>query len=362
MAQPKYFEAIKTAQQSSLDHPPQDWPPFDLSDLEPKGWFARQRSRIKGRAITRVMPIWLWACRHTRIWKFRGFFWVTRHDQVVEALRNDALLGVPFGPEMRELSRGADGKEADFVLGRDGPVHDRQREIIRRIIPYEDPDALEADLGRIRQWTREFAGSLIDGGGGRLDVATDFATRIPTEICRNYFGLRVTDPQAFADWSIGVSAMLFADPYGDPVKRRLGLAGAARIGQVIDLAIARAKRRPPAKSFVDLTLVERLVALQRQDRELNLSDIEIRAIVLGLVAGFIPTNGLAGAKIIESLMLSGRGYKAAVAAADRSDREAMERVVLESGRMNPALSPGQWRYAWKKTTIGGRVIPAGATV
>lgn len=343
-------------------------PPFNFNELAPKG----AKARFVQRATEALLPALLWLLREFNpIAKFGGFYWITRKKDVIRALDDHDAFAVPYGPDMRLLSKGDDG-EADFVLGVDGEAQRRQNAIIREIIPNED-------LSIIGQWSRMFAESLTQGGGGRLDVVGDFAIRIPTEICRRYFGLNFSDPDDFAQWSIAVSAMLFANSENDEKKRALGLAGAARLRQIIDTAIRRAAAgaATPAqqeREATTLTLVERLVLASAKH---ELTHREIRAIVLGLVVGFIPTNGLAAAKIFE-LILNDRGRledaKRAAERASRNDsKEAAEgfadlqKLLLDAARWNPALAPGQWRRATRDVIVGRgesyeRTIPAGAKV
>lgn len=350
MATAKYYNAIRAAQQHDAQHPVEGLPLFDFNDLAGKSFVARWI----GRAIELLIPLLLYVARRFfPVFKFNGFYWITRHADVVAALERPDVFGVPYGLEMFELSTGPSGS-AHFVLGLDGPAQQRQNAIIRRIV-------LKEDLPQINSWSRDFAQSLIEGGAGRIDAVTDFSIRIPTEICRRYFGLSFADPVRFGEWAIAISAFLFADPTGDPVKRRLGLAGAARLRRIIDAAIARAggssTKEPPA--FTDMTLVERLVSLAP---EFEIKHAEIRAIILGLIVGFIPTNGLAAAKMLELILSQDEAFRAACTAAKDSDSAAMQRIVAEAGRLNPALAPGQWRYTNAAVDIGGTHIPAGSTV
>lgn len=346
------YAATATGEQGSERPVGGPLPPFDFNELGPKGRFRKWT----GRLIERAMPVGLWLARTFRpVPHFAGFYWITRARDVEAALDDWQSFAVPYGAEMRSLSRGADGRTGDFVLGLDGPGQARQNAIIRDIL-------LPGDVAGLEAMAEGFADSLIDGGAGRLDVVTDFAVRIPTEICRRYFGLEIADPDHFADWSIAVSATLFADPGDDPVKDRLGRAGAQRLCHVIDRAIERAKRGALPGDFAKMTLTERLVYLGRTRPDLALDHPEIRAILLGLVTGFIPTNGLAGAKMIEEVMRNRPLRERADAAAAKGDVDAMRSVVREAGRLNPALAPGQWRRTIRSVKIGGRTIPAGVKV
>ncbi|HYC96424.1 cytochrome P450 [Brevundimonas sp.] len=359
----KYYAKIEADQADDANAPVSGFPDFDFESYPPVGGWPK----LQGRLIASAMPLLLWVLREFfPVARFTGFYWITRKQDVVDALERPDDFNVPYGREMRELSRVGRGRgatEADFVLGLDGPPQARQNEIIRKVV-------LPGDVDRTSQWSAAFAESLVEGGEGRLDVIGDFAVRIPTEICRRYFGLSFPDPGAFADWCMALSGLLFADPGGDRKKRDLAKAAAVRLCHVIDLAIGRAQRRLENirhRKFADLTLVDRLVRLRRDEPDLGLENPEIRAILLGLAVGFIPTNGLAAANMIEGLLKRPGAMRAARAAAERRDHEAMRRVVKEAGRLYPALAPGQWRYAARDLVVGegrpyARTIPAGSTV
>lgn len=330
----KYYDKIRAAQ--AIDNGYSKLETFDLDSLAPK----TLKAKIRSAATRRALPPLLWLFREAApIVRFTGFTWVTRHQDVLDVLADSASFAVPYGMEMRQLAGGS-----DFVLGIDGPAQQRQNKIIGRILD-------NRDFGKIRRWSAAFAQSLVEGGAGRLDAIADFSVRIPAEICRRYFGLEFSNPNAFADWSLSVSAMLFADPDGDADTRALALLGAVRLRNVIDVALERATTAGAAKPFADMTLVERLVHLANYEPDLGLGRDEARAILLGLVVGFIPTNSLAAGKMIEFLFASPDARAHAVKAARTGDRALMRDVVMEAGRLNPALSPGQWRIAVRDTEI-----------
>lgn len=331
----KYYDMILAAQAEDEGHSKLET--FDLDSLAPKTALKRLQSRFARQALK---PL-LWLAREFRpIFKLSGFTWITRDRDVKQILEHPDLFRVPYGLEMRELAGGA-----DFVLGVDGPGQQRQNAIIARIL-------LPEDRVKLIDWAGRFSASLVEGGAGRLDVIADFAARVPTEICRRYFGLDFSNPNAFADWSLSLSALLFADPGGDKDTRQLALLGAARLRHVIDVAIERTKDRDLSNiSPVDLTLVERLIKLQATEPDLKLSYLEIRAILLGLVVGFVPTNSLAAGNMFEEIFRQTAALGLARQAAREGDREGMREIVQELGRLNPALAPGQWRIVERDTKI-----------
>lgn len=345
---PKYYNAILAAQAEDKGHASLET--FDLDSLAPQTALQRLQSRITRWAL----QLLLWLARELKpVFRLRGFTWVTRSEDVKQILAQADTFRVPYGMEMTELSGGS-----YFVLGTDGPAQERQNGIIRDIL-------LPEDRVKVIEWASRYSDALVEGGAGRLDVIADFAVRVPTEICRRYFGLDFSNPNAFADWSLSLSALLFADPTGDGKTRQLALLGASRLRHVIDVAIERAKVRDLRHAaFADLTLVERLVRLREVKPEQELGYDEIRAILLGLVVGFIPTNSLAAGNMFEELFGQSAALTLARKAAREGDRETMRGIVQEAGRLNPALAPGQWRIADREVTIAAgtryaRTIPKG---
>lgn len=315
----KYYDAIKKAQSAPAPSPQR---PFDLNDLGADTTLKRWTTT----AFASVMRGALYLFRE--FWpnpQFGRLVIVTRDSDVREVLARPDLFEVPYGLEMTELAGGT-----NFVLGLEGAPHDRQNAIIRSVLR-------PTDLDRIRTLAAHYTQILIDGSGGRIDVMKDLMTRVATETCCSYFGLDPDNPDAFAEWAMSISALLFADPFGNAATRQLALNGAAQIREVIDRAIARARAVPETE-----TVIGRLVG---QLNDGAVTEGEIRAIVVGLVTGFIPTNTLAAGKILDDLLHRPKVWQDAIARARADDVAGLEAILLEAGRLNPALAPGQWRYA-----------------
>lgn len=303
--------------------------------------------------------LWLWSLRvafafFRTFWpipKFGRLVIITRDADVRDVLAQHDIFRVPYGPEMKELG----GGKATFVLGLEGVEQRRQHDLIRGLIG-------EQDAKWLIQRTRQIADTLIDASEGRIDVMKDLITRVASETCAEFFGLDVDDPDAFAEWSMSISALLFADPFGKPATRKLALAGAARVRSVIEAAMV-APPMPP--EGLGKTILQRLV-------DTGTPKDEILAVMVGMITGFIPTTTLAAGNIIEELLRKPDGLDAVAAAAkkarsgdDPSARDRLEQLLFEAARLNPALNPGQWRYAAQDgtvTTAGSHRIVAGSVL
>jgi Dyp-type peroxidase family len=359
MAWLKWFEKVNAAQAEaqaeSLAHKPLD--AFDFDSLVNKNWMFQRLSRTVFRTLLPIVfaflrTFWPVAC-------FGRLVLISRYEDVKTVLSNSqGAFPVVYGPEMQELGGGVQG-----VLGLDGPDHDQLRSSIWNQLG--DRDLLENDLIRIRKCTQDIANALLDAGGGEIDVCRDLITRTATEVCCRYMGLDPHDPDAFGEWGIALSMLLFGDPTGDPTIGKQGRIGAAHLHSLIDDAIDRTKRneyrheyaaKPDAEKVTfraNATLLYRLLIIEKMDAKL------VRATIIGLATGFVPTNTLAAGNILEELLKKPRLMERAKAAAltlaetrksgdEASEKAALhdlESVLLQAARRNPALSPGIWRWS-----------------
>ncbi|MGJ4960139.1 cytochrome P450 [Bradyrhizobium sp. HKCCYLRH2015] len=377
MLKSKYYAAIEQAQAEDPQEDGLRFPPFNLDEIGADSW----RHRFKVWLIGAMLPPALFLLR--TFWpvaRIGSFVIVTRAEDVRKVLTQPEMFEVPFGPEMTKLAGGE-----NFVLGLEGEPHAKQREIIKSVLDTKDEVLRVAvrreDAELVARLSNRFAKALIRSSAGRIDVMKDYITRIATETCIEYFGLKVEDPDAFAEWAMSISALLFADPTGDRATRRLALNGAARIRLVIANSIADIKAKSASADTSD-TILGRLILLQRKDPA-AVTDEKICAVLVGLITGFIPTNTLAAGKILQELlrrpfaMQDAMQRARAARKADEQDeqrigklkhpeRHALRAILLEAARLNPALAPGQWRYAKEKSKVGKgvfrRSVPAGATV
>jgi cytochrome P450/deferrochelatase/peroxidase EfeB len=349
----KYYAKIEEAQAASRDRPPLD--SFDLRRLDKPGF----TSRIKRRITTRLLASHLFyrLLRFLPILKLQGVYIVTRYDDVKAVREHQDVFEVPYGLEMTELAGGT-----NFVLGMPrGPAYDRQKTHITTALRGADIQDI------IIPTASSIAGDLVEISGGKIDAVEDLVMRVPAEVCATYFGLEVDDPLAFAEWLMALSALLFADYFGDPATRELALTGAQRVRSVIERSIAQAKARSTPR---DDTLVDRFVAMQAQPDGPN--DKEIVAMLTGLAVGFVPTTTLAAAHILETLFGQKQAMQQAASAARADDDPRLERCLMEAMRFKPPIIPGLPRYAkqrftlskdrWWPTTISENDVVVAATM
>jgi cytochrome P450 len=351
VAKVKYFDGVIAAQKVQRAKTEQVLEPFDFNVLDAGSRMARLSSTISQKLLG---PVYALSRAFMPIFPLAGLLHVTRDAQVREIIMRPDDFQTPFGPEMAELGDGA-----TFLLGLDGPEHDRIHALLSQVILRKDGESIACLSTR-------FATSLLENSAGRIDVVSDLLKRVPAEICLRYFGLKCDDIDALGDWTMALSAFLFGDPFGKPETRILAVNGARRLRIIIDDALLRTKRllhRGQLAKGGGETLIERLVLLQHEQ---PVTDSEIRAALVGLAVGFIPTNTLAATRMLEVLLDRPDAMVMARDAAVNHDLPAMRKIVLEAGRLNPALAPGQWRYCPRDTTIDvngrAKAIKAGSTL
>ncbi len=343
MAVLKWFAKIEAMQTADSLRRPGPLEPFDYASLKPQTTGARIKAAIASFVFKNIVPPALRACQ--RLWPNPYFKWlnlaiVTRDADVRQILNVAASFGVPYGPEMTDLGDGT-----TFALGLDGPSHMRQNQIMRDIMKAPEGRYKE-DMANVIEHTRRVAESLLENGAGRIDVITDYITRVATETAARYFGISVNDPVAFGEWTLAMSCMLFGDPTGDEKTRRVGLNAGVRLRAVLDDAIDRTDRnfeRHPNTTGRDETILDRLFELRKTDKTLTKKDI--RAILLGMITGFVPTNTLAASKMLNALLARPKIFAEAAAHAKAGHREAVKAIIQEAARFDSALAPGQWRVA-----------------
>lgn len=338
--------------------------PFDFDSLLTKSCVRRAISRFVFRTI---FPIGFAIARVIApVLRIGPLVVLSRHAEVAAVLSDrEGRFEVVYGPEMAELGEGT-----NFVLGLDGDEHQRHRRTIS--LDLIDP----VDIANIEAITRDTAAALLDAGAGRLDVMRDLVTRTASEATCRFLGISPRDPDAFAEWTMAVSMLLFADPFGDANVGKQALIAGEYIRRLIDDEIDRARRQQRffkrAERSADEIKArwEQSGLLERMIVRGDFTDAEARATILGLATGFIPTNTLAAGNILEELLdnpaLYDAARQAAMAlaaarkvqdkAAETTQRELLEEALLKAAARYPALTPGIWRQVPRDVEIevGGR--------
>ncbi|WP_439545708.1 hypothetical protein [Sandarakinorhabdus sp.] len=282
---------------------------------------------------------------------FLGVEIFTRDANVTAVLGDPASYPVPFGAEMRLLAHGPPGLNDDpalrpaFMLGTEGEDHASQRALV--LAAMQKGPAWKA---RFEADTTAITAALVANCDGQIDVMRDVFARVTAQTGADWLGLSPRDIDAYSDWTLAMSAMLFGDPVGNATTRELAQHGGWRLRALIDGQIGAcvAQLAPLTSDQRDAVAAQRgliwalvatkmagAISITAPDHAL------IRAIITGLAIGLGPTTTLAGGKAFDWLLRHPAAWDQAVKAA--GDRDALRRIALEASRMAPALDPGQFR-------------------
>jgi cytochrome P450 len=279
--------------------------------------------------------LYAFARRFLPVAVFKGWAFVSRYDDVIDVLKRQDVFGVPFGTKIELLNGGP-----NFVLGMaDGPDHQAQHDIIMQAFAAPDNQAIVAPIAA------EEGEVLVAASGGRLDAIRDLVTRVPTRVVERYYGVPVPDEVRFAHITITMSTFMFGDPTDNPAVRDEALKAAAELKPIVDGAIAAARAAPSSD-----TIVGRLASAKGADGA-PVPDDTIRAILNGMITGFVPTNTMAGGHMLEMLLRRPDMMRAAQAAARADDDALLTRCLWEAFRFMP-LNPGPFRECVADSVIG----------
>lgn len=321
---------------------------FNIENMEPRSPFWP----IFKRLFVDQPQWWMWLSR--RFLPIPHLPWfryaiVTRFEHVREVLAQDQVFQVDIARRMMDLMPGP-----LFVLAmQNGDDYREQRRQIMYTFRLEDIPRTIAPRAAV------LAEQIVAGCGRRIDAIEGLLTRVPTLLCREYYGVDVPDAKLFAEWLTAISSYLFA-PLSDKPNPQLAMTREAADGVrgAIDRAIRDAKKAPAS----DATIVARLVQMQGQGGGAP-SDELIRAELLGMLAGFVPTNTLASGHMLE-MLLRREDFRACAEKAARDDDDGrLWRCLYETLRFKP-INLGPFRkcvadYTIAEGSSSEKRIPAG---
>ncbi len=347
MIQMKYFD--KTNKLRAID--------YNVSADDPYDYGALKSSGIVAKIATWVLDHPYWWMKFLRAWfpilQIGKIVFVSRNDDVKEVLERQDVFQTPFGPDMVDTSGGVEA-----VLGmQDGPVYRQTKDILAKAFTAADIDDV------LKPLSQEIADKIVAGGKGKLDAVRDLITTVPVQVCREYYGydIKPEEERDFAEWSIALSTMYFADFFGNDKLRREALVGAAKLQWITDRSIEVARNSRDKK----ITPLHRLLDLQQEEPE-EISDADIRGAMISMVAGFVPTNTMASGHMLDVLLSKPGAMGQAVTAACNDQDNMLQACLFEAMRFKP-LNPGPMRFVERDTVLAegkkrARRISKGSTV
>lgn len=295
-------------------------------DALPPYYPKRGRAKIWAIAAWLVFPPqWILGLFRT-FWPIPSAFgWaaVTRYDDVAEVLTRSDVFEVPFGAEIARLNDG-EIPGTPFLLGIDDKAaHERQLKLLVQAFKREDAENC------VKPVSFKFATEKVGGvkKNGSIDAIQELITAVPLEVCRKYFGVEeIEDPQKFADATIDVSGHLFGFP---PINPDPDIdKAAAYMRAVVNRAIKREIDTPSRSDTVLARLVKRY-------QHAELTREHVRAFLIGMIVGFVPTNTMSGGHILEMLLQKKKFMKAARAAVEAGDDDLLKHCLFEAMRFKP---------------------------
>jgi cytochrome P450 len=312
-----------------------------------------ERLRTKAPAILvwlSYAPFWVfWLLRSVPILRLFGWAAVFRYDEVAEVLSRHDVFRVPFGEEIARLNDGAE-PGTPFILGIDDRwAHDLQQKRVMEAFRRDDVEKFVAPI------SFDFARDVIrNSKKRRIDAIGQLITAVPVHLCGEYYGVDIPDLRKFAYATLDVSRYLFGPP---PMKPTPAVdEAAAYVRAVVDQAIDRAFKEPPndnkvreKKEVCEEKVLPRLVRMLRDDPK-GLKREHIRAFLLGMIIGFVPTNTIAGGHILEMLLSRQEFLEAARQAAEAGDDDLLKHTLFEAMRFMP-LNFGPFRVCSRDYTV-----------
>ncbi|WP_159586709.1 cytochrome P450 [Chelativorans xinjiangense] len=341
----KYYGGVLEAQKEQ--RPLAEMPPFDMERLRTRGMWARLAKRLL------EDPRWALALLR-RFWpmpRFGKFLLVTRNADVREVLERQDVFQTPYGLEMTEIAGGH-----NFILGmQDGPQYRHMKSTILSAFPVDEVEQV------VRPLAARHAQEIMRRAAPDFDVVGKLLKVVPVRICRDYFGIRIDDEKQFSDWANALSGLFFADPLANPIARELAVVAADRMKRTIDLSVEAVRDGTTSRS----TPLGRLVDLL-DDAGSDVGVGDVHSIMMGMIAGFAPTNLLAGSNCLDVVLSRDDARKAVEEAVAAKDNTRLERVILEAMRFKP-IWIGPFRYTARDAVIARgtrreRTVKAGTSV
>jgi cytochrome P450 len=266
-----------------------------------------------------------------------GSLLVTRAADFHAVIERQAEFEVVYGPRMRMLTGGR-----DFFLGmQDGPDYRRDTDAMRAIVK---PD----DLGPVMAMARAEAATAL--AGREVDLPPALSARIPALMVQRYFGVEMETEQLIADATV-MFHFLFSDLGADPAVTAAAMAAKDRVNAAIDASAGTAGPE---------TLLGRAVAAGKAGASAFDPD-GIRANIIGIVIGAIPTLSKASCLAVQELLRRPEALAAARTAAQAGDEARVADHLWEALRFNP-VNPILYRRAALPARIGDTEVAANTMV
>jgi cytochrome P450 len=267
-----------------------------------------------------------------------GFYFVTSYDLAIQVLRNDDVFRVRPPEEGGHDRKGyANALWLRTMLSLDGTEQRRLRSLVNRLFT---PKEAKAARGRIG----EIVDTELDSLAGRveIDFATEFVTRIPTQVILELLGIGEQHHEIFNAMSDALVETL------DPAVSDETLARSdAIVENVANQILEQIEER---RSHPRDDLLTFLVQVASEDGD-RLSSDELLAMVIILISGGSETTP-GTATIILFHLLKRRDLLDRLRTDDGIARSAIEELI----RFDMGVPNSMGRYATEDIQVGDQLI------
>ncbi|WP_157431456.1 cytochrome P450 [Actinomadura hibisca] len=266
-----------------------------------------------------------------------GFYVLSRYRDVVRALQDPPFTNECYTWQIEPVMGDRtlvqmDGREhADNRKMLGGPL--RGGDYRDRVVPSVELACAE----------------LVDGfrRRGRVELMSEFATWLPINVMASLLGLPAQDRPRFQGWYMAIIAHM-VNFGGDPEVEAAGQA--ARRDMTLFLGpMIEERRARPGQDILSALCTARFAGGPLTDQQ-----IQAHCAALITAGGDTTVSGIANT--VKHLLLNPEHLRAV-----RADRELIDRMHIEAGRLNPPAHLIM-RYAAENADLGDHRIPAGSTV
>jgi len=262
---------------------------------------------------------------------------VSRRADVLAILDDPQTFPTAYGPHL----------PGPFVLGLEGPAHDRFAAELRAVVRPQDA----ARVGELAAATAR--DSLQRAVGSRLDVGADLVHPAQDRIIADYLGVPGPDEQPGRgqqtqwQWAEDLFEEIFLNGSGSPATRDRAAVAAAQMGAHVEALLER--RRAAGATGDDV--LGRLLRRARDEPATALTDDELRFSLVGLAIGWLWHGARAALIAMDELLADPAKLAAArLAACDVDDADRLRCVLWEVLRFRP-VQPFLLRVCARDTVL-----------
>ncbi|GAA4797974.1 cytochrome P450 [Actinomycetospora chlora] len=230
--------------------------------------------------------------------RYRSWF-VTRHDDVLAALRDERFSSdriAPYrrakldGPDADPAVRAAFGVLEGWMVFKDEPDHKRLRRLVSRAFT---PRSVTGMTATVEEVAHELLDAVHAAGTGTVDLIGDYAYPLTASVIADMLGVPRADREQFKDWSDQITGLVFGG-MGDPSRYAVGARGMTELTAYLS-DLVRDHERHPADDLISAMISA------RDDRDALTHDEVIATGILLLFAGHETTTNLIGSGLLALL-------------------------------------------------------------